>query len=97
MATPLTGDIKDRVEVAKRGVTLHNFPQVLAADLTDVANIVNVSSQSGKRLGAQILAVDSYTAPTTAAVYVASGSAPDAVWVLQTQVLGTGSADVTPA
>lgn len=97
MATPLTGDIKNLKSVAKRGVTLHNFPQVLAADLAVSANIVNDKAQSGKRLGAQIMAVDSFENPTTAAIYVASDEAPTAAWVLIKQVLGTGSADVTPA
>lgn len=97
MTTPLTGDIKNLKAVAKRGVTLHNFPEVLATDVADVANIINDKAQSGKRLGGLVMVVDSYDAPTTAATYIASGSAPDDAWILQTQVLGTGSADVTPA
>lgn len=98
MATPLTGDIKDRVEQAHFGVTLQNFPVVLAADLADAAKLINDKAQSGKRLGGQVMAVDTLSgAPTTAATYIATGSATTAVWKLQTQVLGTGSADVTPA
>lgn len=97
MATPLTGDIKDRVEVAKRGVTLHNFPRVLAADIAVIGNIVNDKAQSGKTLGGQVMVVDDMLAPTVAAVYIASGEAPADPWVISTQVLGTGSATVTPA
>lgn len=95
MTTPLTGDIKDRVEVTKRGVTLHNFPTVLKTELAAIANIVNDKAQSGKRLGAQIMGVDDLDAPTVAALYVASGNDDDSVWILSVDVLGT-SADITP-
>lgn len=97
MATPVTGDIKNLKSVQKRGVTLHNYPQVLDTDIAASANIVNDKAQSGKRLGAQIMVVDSYSEPTTAATYIASGDAPTDTWALQTQVLGTGSADIDPA
>lgn len=97
MATPLTGDIKDRVEVAKKGVTLHNFPQVLATDIAAIANIVNDKTQSGKRLGGQVMVVDSYTAPTTAEIYVASGPDTDSTWVSVAVVLGATGGTVTPA
>ena len=98
MTTPLTGDIKDRVEVAKKGVTLHNFPVVLATDIAAIGNIVNQKSQSGKRLGAQVMVVDSIATPTTAAIYVAAGSEPDSAWAPIGTVLGTAQTTaVTPA
>ena len=97
MSTPLTGDIKGRVEVAKRGVTLHNFPRVLDTAIAAKENIVNDKAQSGKTLGGQVMVVDNMTAPTKAAVYIAAGEAPADLWVVSTQVLGTGSSTVTPA
>ncbi len=98
MTTPLTGDIKDRVEVAKRGVTLHNFPQVLDTDIADIDNIVNDKAQSGKRLGSQVMVVDDYDAPTTAAIYVAAGNDTDSNWVPSVTLLGTAQTTaVTPA
>ncbi|ARB11263.1 acetyl-CoA acetyltransferase [Marinomonas phage CB5A] len=98
MTTPLTGDIYTLQAKKKYGVTLQNFPTVPAAELADVDSIVNASAQSGKRLGGQLMAV-TYTGEdvTTAALYVASGSAPTDPWIMATQVVGTGSADVTPA
>lgn len=94
---PITGDITAFKAVEKRGVTLHNFPQVLAADIADKTNIINVASQSGKRLGGQVMVVDSYTDPTEAAIYVASGNADVSKWIVVKIVLGTGQATVTPA
>jgi len=98
MATPLTGDIANRVEAKKVGVTLHNFPKALTADLTAKASTLNDKTVSGKRLGAQIMVVDSLTAPTTAAVYVAAGSSTVAKWVPSVTVLGAAQTTaVTPA
>lgn len=96
MATPLTGDIKNRVEKPYAGVTLHNFPQVLAANLADATSVINDYAQSGKRLGAQVMAVDSLEEATSATVYTASGTGATATWKKGLQVLGTGAADVTP-
>lgn len=93
----ITGDQVNFTAVAKRGVTLHNFPQVLAADLADAANIVNDAAQSGKRLGAQIMVVDDYDTVAAAAIYVATDSGSVSPWVVVKIVLGTGQVDVTPA
>lgn len=93
----ITGDQVNFTAVVKRGVTLHNFPQVLDTELAAVANIVNDAAQSGKRLGAQIMVVDDYDAPTKAAIYVASDSDTVSPWVVVKIVLGTGQVDVTPA
>ncbi|AHN84668.1 hypothetical protein PV_017 (endogenous virus) [Gutovirus Vc1] len=93
MATPLTGDIKNRVEVDKKGVTLHNMPKVLIADLSDKANIVNDKAQSGKRLGAMLVG---YTGNTAAALMVAAGSGDTDAWVTVKDIVGT-TADITPA
>lgn len=95
MATPVTGDQKDYVSKEKFGVTLHNFPTVLDTELADATSTINDYAQSGKRLGAQVMAVNA--AGDTAAIYCASGNSTTAVWALVAQVLGTGSAAVTPA
>lgn len=98
MATPVTGDIKDRVEVKKLGVTLHNFPVVLEGTIADIDNVINNKAQSGKRLGAQVMVVDDLDAPTTAAIYVAAGSDTDSVWAPIGTVLGAAQTTaVTPA
>lgn len=95
---PITGDQVNFTAVEKRGVTLHNFPQVLAADLAIAANVVNDASQSGKRLGAQIMVVDAYDTPTTAAIYVASDSASVSPWAPIGTILGAAQTTaVTPA
>lgn len=96
--TPLTGDIKNRVEVKKEGVTLHNFPSVLASDLGDKANIVNDFAQSGKRLGGQVMAVtkDGSGVITAAAIVCAAGSGSTDDWVTVKDIIGT-TADITPA
>lgn len=99
MATPLTGDIKDYTAKPQHGVTLHNYPRVLATELSAVTDLINDKAQSGKRLGARVMAV-TLTAGvvTTAADYTAAGSDPTSPWVLTTQIVGTGSAaTVTPA
>lgn len=98
MTTPLTGDIKDRVEVKKLGVTLHNYPVVLDTDIAALTGIINQKAQSGKRLGAQVMVVDDLAAPTTAAIYVASGSDADSAWAPIGTVLGAAQTTaVTPA
>lgn len=98
MTTPLTGDIKNRVEVAKSGVTLHNFPQVTTAELAALAGTINDKAVSGKRLGAQVVVVNSIATPTTAAIYVASGSDSDSGWVPSVTLLGAAqTATVVPA
>lgn len=94
----ITGDQTNFTAVTKRGVTLHNFPQVLAADLAVVGNIVNDAAQSGKRLGAQIMVVDNYDTPTTAAIYVASDSGSVSPWIPIGTILGVAQTTaVTPA
>lgn len=93
----VTGDVADYEAKNKEGVTLHNYPTVLAASLADAGAVINDFAQSGKRLGAQVMAVNSLTAPTSATIYVAAGQDPDSDWVLVKQVLGTGAANVTPA
>lgn len=93
----ITGDGETFEAKQKEGVTLHNFPKVLAASLADEGALINDYAQSGKRLGAQVMSVDVLDTPTTASIYVASGSAPTDKWVLVKQVIGTGAADVTPA
>lgn len=93
----ITGDQVNFTAKEKRGVTLHNFPQVLATDLADKTATINVAALSGKRLGAHVMVVDSLSAVTTAAIYVASGSSEVSVWVMQTIILGTGQVNVTPA
>ncbi len=97
MTDKVTGDITNFTAKQKFGVTLHNFPQVTETDLADAEAIINVSSQSGKRLGAQVCVVDSLTAPTEATIYAAAGNEPTSVWVVVAQLLGTGAATVTPA
>lgn len=93
----IIGDIVNNVAVPKHGVTLHNFPQALSTAAADAADILNNSSQSGKRLGAHIMLVDDLDAPTAASVYIAAGSAETDAWILATEILGTGAADITPA
>ncbi|CAM0026858.1 acetyl-CoA acetyltransferase [Vibrio phage D529] len=93
MSDKVTGDITNFKAVEKKGVTLHNFPTVAIADLQDKDNIVNASSQSGKRLGAQLMGV---TADTNATIFVAAGSDVTAKWVAVKDVIGT-TADITPA
>lgn len=93
----LTGDVATFTAVQKEGVTLHNFPTVLATNIADISAVVNDASQSGKRLGGQLMAVDSLTSPTAATIYVSAGDKPDSPWVVVKQVIGTGSTDVTPA
>lgn len=93
----ITGDYANYTAKKKEGVTLHNYPMVLAANIADAAAVVNDFAQSGKRLGGQLMAVDSLTAPTAASIYVAAGSDPTDPWILVKQVIGTGAADVTPA
>jgi len=99
MTTPLTGDIKDRVEINKEGVTLSNFPQASVSNAKDKKAILNITSQSGKRLGAQVMLVSK--SPTgvidSAGVYIAAGNEPTSKWVLSTSVVGTAAATVTPA
>jgi hypothetical protein len=96
MATPLTGDIHNRVETKKNGVTFHNYPQVLDTEMADVTNSLNKASISGKRLGAHVIAVNA--AETEAAIYVAAGSAPADPWVPQTTLLGADqTANVVPS
>lgn len=99
MTTPLTGDIKDRTEVKKEGVTLHNFPQALNTHLSAKGNIVNDASQSGKRLGAQVMGVtkDANGAVTAATLFVAAGEASDAKWIAIKAIVGSSASDITPA
>lgn len=98
MATPVTGDIKDLVSKQKEGVTLHNMPNVALANLADATAVVNDKAQSGKRLGALIVGVD--TTPTTGytALFAASGPEPTDTWVMVAKLGGDAAgADVTPA
>ena len=99
MAESIIGDIKDFVAKENHGVVLHRYPRVLATELADIGDTINDKAQSGKRLGARVMAV-TYTdgVVTTAGDYTASGSDTDSPWVLTTQIVGTGSAaTVTPA
>lgn len=93
----ITGDQVNFTAVQKFGVTMHNFPQVLDTQLADKAGIINAFAQSGKRLGGQVMVVDSLTDPKKAAVYIASGSSDVSPWVVSTIVLGSGQVSVTPA
>ncbi|AWD90628.1 hypothetical protein [Pseudomonas phage Njord] len=88
MATPITGDQKDHVEVKKEGVTLHNMPIVSSAHLLDKGAQINISQQSGKRVGALVTAVVS----GSPVLYQAKGPLPTDVWVAVTKA----ATDVTP-
>lgn len=88
MTTPLTGDIKDRVEVKKEGVTLHNMPVVAEASLLSKTHIINDATQSGKRVGSIVTIVKGGLPQ----LFQASGSAPTAVWVAVTN----GATNITP-
>lgn len=92
------GDQANFVAKPNHGVTLHNYPQVLATELADVDDTINDKAQSGKRLGARVMAVTVVGgAVTVAADYTASGSEPTSPWVMTAQIVGAASADVTPA
>lgn len=95
----VTGDIASYTAVEKEGVTLHNFPEVDAANLAKKAAIINDYAQSGKRLGAQVMGVtkNSSGVVTKAAIYVAAGSDDVSKWIVLKDIVGTGAADVTPA
>lgn len=55
-STHITGD---RAENKRRfGVTLHNMPTVPLSAISDPKHSINISSESGKRMGALVLAVD---------------------------------------
>ncbi|EJZ56407.1 hypothetical protein I1A_000715 [Pseudomonas fluorescens R124] len=55
-STHITGD---RAENKRRfGVTLHNMPTVPLSAIIDPKHSINISSESGKRMGALVLAVD---------------------------------------
>ena len=77
MTTPLTGDIKDRVEVKKEGVTLQSMPVVTAAALASLTHVINQASVSGKRVGAVVTIVTGGVPH----MYQASGSQPASTWV----------------
>ena len=91
------GDIANYEAKQKYGVTMHNFPRVLAADIADKGATINDSSFTGKILGGQVMVVDNLQTITEAAIYVASGDADVSVWVVVQIVLGSGQVDVTPA
>ncbi|NYH08246.1 hypothetical protein [Pseudomonas moraviensis] len=57
-STHITGD---RAENKRRfGITLHNMPAVPLSAITDPKHSINISSESGKRMGALVLAVDEH-------------------------------------
>lgn len=99
MATPLTGDIKDRIEVQKKGVTFHNFPQVLASALVLETDNVNSAKVSGKRLGAQVLGTTLTDGVVTGAtIYAAAGKDVNDPWVPVKTLLGADATDnIVPA
>ncbi|QZI86097.1 hypothetical protein PODOV006v2_p0003 [Vibrio phage 15E36.1] len=88
MTTPLTGDIKDRVEVKKEGVTLHNMPVVAEASLASLTHVINNSAVSGKRVGSVVTIVKAGLPQ----MFQASGSEANAVWVGVTN----GATNITP-
>ena len=94
----VTGDLSHaQTRTAQVGVTFHNFPRVLDTKLAAKLDDINVASQSGKTLGAQVMVVDNLVTPTEAAIYVASGDSDVSTWVVVQIVLGTGQVTVTPA
>ncbi len=88
MATPLTGDIKNRTGVKKEGVTLHNMPVVTEAALLKKGHVINQSAVSGKRLGSVVTIVKS----AKPVLYQAAGSETDSLWIAVTN----GASDLTP-
>lgn len=81
----ITGDQATRIELPKRGVTFHNFPQAPLSELEDSTAIVNDFKQSGKRMGAQVMGVDS---DGNAGIYCASGRTSADAWILVAQITG---------
>lgn len=90
MAQPMniTGDLKDRKEVLKEGVTLHNMPIVSATNLANAKHVLNERNVSGKRVGSLVTVI----VTGKPVLLQAAGPEPTDLWIAVTK----GGTDITP-